>query len=195
MVLRNTYRSIISCFNICHYLFFESKKTYSQAISSAKGRQQALEKEAELRKKNHQKELLRQSLRYNGVLLQQRKELLAVVIEKLESQGESIKKRKLKNVLVRSFQELVNARTTLDNDSTNLTTLDEEFLVSLTLKYPSLSRQELLICLYIRQGLTSKEIAHLKSVSLSAIEKARHRLRKKIMIVSSVSLQEYLRQL
>jgi len=45
-------------------------------------------------------------------------------------------------------------------------------------KYPELKPHELKLCAYLRLNLSSKEIAHLMSISVRGVEISRYRLRK-----------------
>lgn len=47
-------------------------------------------------------------------------------------------------------------------------------------RFPSLSSQEIRLCIYLRMNLNIKEVANLTHVSPRAVEMARHRLRKKL---------------
>ena len=47
-------------------------------------------------------------------------------------------------------------------------------------RYPSLSKTDLRICVYIKLNLSTKEIADLMNISPKSVEMARYRLRKKL---------------
>lgn len=59
-------------------------------------------------------------------------------------------------------------------------------------KHPDLTRSELEICAFIKIGLSSKEIAHIRSTSDNTVNVLKTRLRKKIGLESNVELRGYL---
>jgi DNA-binding CsgD family transcriptional regulator len=60
-------------------------------------------------------------------------------------------------------------------------------------QYPDLSPTELKMAAYLRLNLTSKEIAHLMSISIRGVETGRYRLRKKLGLTSNeTSLYDFL---
>jgi len=67
------------------------------------------------------------------------------------------------------------------------------FLKKLKEQWPDLSATELKLAAYLRLNLTSKEIAHLMSISIRGVETGRYRLRKKLGLTSNeTSLYDYL---
>jgi DNA-binding CsgD family transcriptional regulator len=67
------------------------------------------------------------------------------------------------------------------------------FLKKLKEQYPDLSPTELKMAAYLRLNLTSKEIAHLMSISIRGVETGRYRLRKKLGLTSNeTSLYDFL---
>ena len=58
-----------------------------------------------------------------------------------------------------------------------------------------LSKQEKMLCAYIRTGMLSKEIAPLMNISVRGVEISRYRLRKKLGIKEGSSLSAFLQQL
>ncbi|WP_205508608.1 triple tyrosine motif-containing protein [Longitalea arenae] len=67
------------------------------------------------------------------------------------------------------------------------------FLKKLKEQWPDLTPTELKLAAYLRLNLTTKEIAHLMSISIRGVETGRYRLRKKLGLTSNdTSLYDYL---
>lgn len=66
------------------------------------------------------------------------------------------------------------------------------FFYNLREKYPTLTQSELKLCAYYRINLDTKEIARILNVTNAAIQKGRHRLRKKMNISSGVDMAAFL---
>jgi DNA-binding CsgD family transcriptional regulator len=67
------------------------------------------------------------------------------------------------------------------------------FLKKLKEQWPDLTATELKMAAYLRLNLTSKEIAHLMSISIRGVETGRYRLRKKLGLTSNeASLYDFL---
>ncbi|WP_166334310.1 triple tyrosine motif-containing protein [Sphingobacterium chungjuense] len=70
--------------------------------------------------------------------------------------------------------------------------LNDGFLQRLTDKHPSLSRNDLKVCAYLRLHFTTKQIAQLQSISVRGVEVHRYRIRKKLNVDTQISLSSYL---
>lgn len=66
------------------------------------------------------------------------------------------------------------------------------YLVNLSIRFPSLTTSDLKLAAYIRMNISSKEIASLLNISLKSIEMARYRLRKKMGIGHEQNLTAFL---
>jgi DNA-binding CsgD family transcriptional regulator len=55
-----------------------------------------------------------------------------------------------------------------------------------------MTRTNLKLCAYLRLNLSSKEIASLLNITVSGIDKARNRLRKKLNLEPNVDLYDFL---
>lgn len=66
------------------------------------------------------------------------------------------------------------------------------FFYLLREKFPNLTQNELKLCAYYRINLDTKEIAKMLSVTVGAVQKSRHRLRKKMNIPSETELSEFM---
>lgn len=67
-----------------------------------------------------------------------------------------------------------------------------DFVISLKKIYPTLTANEVKLCIYLRMNLSSKEIAQLMNISVRGVEISRYRLRKKIGIPSETNLFDHL---
>jgi DNA-binding CsgD family transcriptional regulator len=69
-----------------------------------------------------------------------------------------------------------------------------DFFDKLQTTHPDLTKTELKFCAFIRIRLNSAQIASVLSISKEAIRKNRYRIRKKIGLASTDSLEEYILQ-
>lgn len=74
-------------------------------------------------------------------------------------------------------------------------TLHPGFLRRLEMKHPSLNVREKKLAVFIRLGMTSKEIAGLQFISPKSVETARVRLRKKLKLTEKLRLSDYIGQI
>ena len=96
------------------------------------------------------------------------------------------------NKLVRSLAEQLNAGDEWEQFSLLFNKLHRDYLVTLKEKYPGLTAHDLKLCAYLRMNLSSKEIAHLMSISVRGVEISRYRLRKKLEIPPKEDLFQFL---
>lgn len=75
---------------------------------------------------------------------------------------------------------------------TNFDRIHENFFRNLHTNYPELTSNDLRFCAYLRLNLSSKDIAHLMNISLKGVEVGRYRIRKKIGLLSTKSLTEFM---
>jgi tetratricopeptide (TPR) repeat protein/DNA-binding CsgD family transcriptional regulator len=66
------------------------------------------------------------------------------------------------------------------------------FFYNLQANHPELTQNEQKLCAYYRINLDTKEIARMLNVTPSAVQKSRHRLRKKMSIPSEIELPEFM---
>ncbi|MCF8351817.1 MAG: tetratricopeptide repeat protein [Bacteroidales bacterium] len=92
--------------------------------------------------------------------------------------------------------KIVKDNITIDKDWQQFKLHFEEvnpgFFQNLQQKYPQLSQNELKLCAYYRINLGTKEIAKMLNVTTSAVQKSRHRLRKKMDISSETEMPEFM---
>lgn len=99
------------------------------------------------------------------------------------------------NKLIRSLSEQVSSGDEWENFSLLFNKLHRDFLITLKQKFPGLTAHELKLCAYLRMNLSSKEIAHLLSISVRGVEISRYRLRKKLELPPKEDLFQFLLQI
>ncbi len=73
----------------------------------------------------------------------------------------------------------------------NFDIVNDQFIRRLTAKYPWLNKQEKRLCVYIKMGLQTKEIAPLLNISPRGVEMMRYRLRQKMGLDTQRNLKMY----
>lgn len=74
----------------------------------------------------------------------------------------------------------------------NLNQIHNEFITTLSQKYPNLTSKDIKLCIYLKMNLSSKEIAPLMNISFRGVELHRYRLRKKLNLVQDENLSNFL---
>jgi tetratricopeptide (TPR) repeat protein/DNA-binding CsgD family transcriptional regulator len=94
------------------------------------------------------------------------------------------------------ISNLVKGNTSLDKDwdqfKRHFDEVNPAFFSNLQDSFPDLSSSELKLCAYYRINLDTKEISRILNISPAAVQKSRHRLRKKMNIPSEVELNEFM---
>ncbi|MNX63297.1 hypothetical protein D3C86_942910 [compost metagenome] len=75
---------------------------------------------------------------------------------------------------------------------TNLNQIHNEFIISLSKKYPHLTPKDIKLCVYLKMNLSSKEIAPMMNISFRGVELHRYRLRKKLNLSQEENLSKFL---
>ncbi|WP_163394773.1 helix-turn-helix and ligand-binding sensor domain-containing protein [Flavobacterium limi] len=75
---------------------------------------------------------------------------------------------------------------------TNLNQIHNEFIISLSKKFPNLTPKDIKLCIYLKMNLSSKEIAPLMNISFRGVELHRYRLRKKLNLTQEENLSKFL---
>ncbi len=81
-----------------------------------------------------------------------------------------------------------------DKFEENFNIVYDNFTRKLTDRYPDLKKIDLKLCVYLRMGLSSKEMASLLNTSVHSIETARYRLRKKLDLESGTNLLDFIQR-
>ncbi len=77
----------------------------------------------------------------------------------------------------------------------NFDMVNDQFIGRLKAKYPWMNKQERRLCVYIKMGLQTKEIAPLLNLSTRGVEMMRYRLRRKMEIDSDMNLKQYFNEI
>lgn len=126
------------------------------------------------------------------------------ILQKIRKEaGNLLKAAKEEDIVYirRSIARLIdNIDNNLDHDDIQLfekafDSLHDDFFSHLNEQAPNLSKQEKMMCAYIRTGMLSKEIAPLLNISVRGVEISRYRLRKKFNLKEGASLAAFLQSL
>lgn len=77
----------------------------------------------------------------------------------------------------------------------NFDLIHQDFFKLLDEKHPSLTRNDKILCAYLKMNFSSKEIAPLFNISIRGVEVNRYRLRKKMDLDRTINLSEYLQNI
>jgi PAS domain S-box-containing protein len=143
-------------------------------------------RESDLKIKTHELKDLNAALR---VLLKQRDDDQALVEEKLLS---NIKLLILPYVDKLKKQTDAGARSYINVLESNLRDIVSPFAQKLSTQHLTLTNKEVQIANFIKEGLSTKEIANLLNVSEAAINLHRYRIRQKLSLTKGQNLQSFL---
>lgn len=77
----------------------------------------------------------------------------------------------------------------------NFNVLHSDFFNTLEKRYSNLTRNEKVLCAYLKMNLSSKEIASLLNITIRGVEVSRYRLRKKLEIDKDINLNDFMNAL
>ena len=77
----------------------------------------------------------------------------------------------------------------------NFNVLHSDFFNALEKRYSNLTRNEKVLCAYLKMNLSSKEIASLLNITIRGVEVSRYRLRKKLEIDKDINLNDFMNSL
>jgi len=109
-----------------------------------------------------------------------------------------INDKKSKAEITKLLHDLQSYKIINDNKKelkTYLSKVNDEYLFNLTKKHPSLTKEEQHLCSLIFLSLKNKDIANLLNLSVRSIENKRYRIRKKMNLRTTQSLNEALNNL
>lgn len=110
----------------------------------------------------------------------------------LESSRERENGMRLLGDLRSDIRENISQDDTWKRFETNFDLVYSDFLKRLGRQYPQLSLNDRKICVYLKMGLRSKEIAPLLNMTVRSVEMTRHRIRKKLGLGREDNLQDFL---
>lgn len=97
--------------------------------------------------------------------------------------------------LLKLIREVEKSNEDWDQFAIHFNNVNIDFFNTLKQAYPDLTANDLKLCAYLRMNLSSKEIAQLLNITLKAVEIARYRLRKKLLLLPDTNLAEFLTNL
>jgi len=97
---------------------------------------------------------------------------------------------------LKEISRLVRANLNLDRDweqfKIHFEEVHPDFFSRLSERYPDLTSGEQKICAYYRINLGTNEIAQILNVTIGGVQKSRHRLRKKLGLVSETDMADFM---
>lgn len=155
----------------------------------------------ELQKEKDDYELRSKSQEISNLLLNQvnRKDFADDVRKEIEGAVADLEQRHVSPALkkLRTLMAKLDSRESGEVDwkrfEENFDIVNDKFIRKLTAQYPWLSRNEKHLCVYIRMGLYTKEIAPLLNMSVRGVEMLRYRMRKKMELNRDENLEQYFR--
>ncbi|QGY46528.1 tetratricopeptide repeat protein [Maribellus comscasis] len=94
--------------------------------------------------------------------------------------------------LRRDIEKQMDPDSDWDNFSLYFEEVHPNYFRNLKKKHPNLTKNELRLCSYLIMNLSNKEIALLLYISADTVQKAKYRLKKKLLLSSNDSLFDYL---
>lgn len=195
------------------YLFVRNRMEKSRMMLSMQKDEEMREKEKEFMEQAHQREKKILQLQNEQVELElksksqelanitlnrlNKNEVLQDVKDELKKLQEDIKTKNFENAnrKVAMLQGKLSDSMETDVDwkqfEENFDIVHAHFLQKLTEKYPWLGKKERRLCIYIRMGLLTKEIAPLMNMSTRGVEMIRYRMRKRMELDRGEDLEDY----
>lgn len=119
------------------------------------------------------------------------KDLKSSLDQAMNSEHPKDELRKIRNQLNYTLSLLDSEKNTINQ----IDSIKDHFLFLLEEAHPDLTRLERELCVLLRSGLSSKEIAEVRQIHPKSVEKSRSRLRKKLNLDSSTSFVDYFKRL
>lgn len=216
---RSLWANIFYTFVFLLFLFFVYRKTIGKQkkIIHQKGEElinqtKRFEEETkqkdqeiyELHNKNLQNELSYKTQELNGYILNilRKNEILEDVKKNAFNISKAIDENKQPNVIKQRIMHLITQiNDNIEHDidfkvfESNFDIIHQDFFKLLDESFSGLTRNDKVLCAYLKMNLSSKEIAPLLNISVRGVEVNRYRLRKKMNLDRDVNLSEYLNNL
>lgn len=157
----------------------------------------------ELENEKAQMELQSKSQELSNLLLNRisRNELAGDVLGELKRVTDNLQEGKTPQALkrIRTLSDKLARDTGSEVDwkrfEENFDLINASFLQRLSQQYPWMVKNEKKLCVYIKMGLLTKEIAPLMGITARGVEMMRYRLRQKMDLDAQANLKEYLESL
>lgn len=137
----------------------------------------------------------------NALNLIRKNDILNALDTDMEELYKSVRSNAVKSDIAKRISDMRrNIRTHMVDDDNwdkfeeNFNIVYDNFTRKLTARYPDLKKIDLKLCVYLRMGLSSKEMASLLNTSVHSIETARYRLRKKLNLESGTNLLDFIQK-
>lgn len=147
--------------------------------------------ETDINFKNRELLTMTINLVQRGEVLTKIKEIISSLMKKDTSDDSSPAFRNL----LKLIREVEKSNEDWDQFAIHFNNVNIDFFNTLKQAYPDLTANDLKLCAYLRMNLSSKEIAQLLNITLKAVEIARYRLRKKLLLLPDTNLVDFLTQL
>jgi len=130
----------------------------------------------------------------NTLHINNKNEILAEIKITIEKSIKSTKKESSETLkkLVKDIEENIDIDNEWNKFKLHFEKVHQDFFKRLSEIAPDITQHELRMCAYFRIGMDTKEVAKILSLSASAIEKRRYRLRKKLNMNPEDNLYEFL---
>ncbi|WP_175546193.1 tetratricopeptide repeat protein [Epilithonimonas mollis] len=171
---------LLLLFSVIVFLMFKLQKSKSE------------KKAAENKLLSKKLEEKNKELANNAVKMMQASEIFQTTQKELKEMDPKYEDdRKVISRIIMDFKKGSQALNNSEFDKLFIET-DEDFYKKLLEKFPSLTKNELRLCVFLRQNLSSKEISAITKQSPHSIVVARSRLRKKLGLEESQSISNFL---
>lgn len=204
----------------CRYILKIIKRHTEQELVRVKAEQERQMREQEIKlqvereKRKHQlaemrNEQLDTELKHkqsqlsdSTMNLMRKNDMLQQIDGEMAELSESMRRGDPKVRLTRQIQDIRKSIQTNMNDDDNWEKFEEnfnmvydDFMKTLTARFPDLKTNDRKLCAYLKMGLSSKEMASLLNTPVRSIETARYRLRKKLNLDGGENLTEFIRNI
>lgn len=194
---------IISLFVLSRFLIYRKQKKnefMQQQYELEKAQNKVMElemekKEQQLSQVSNELQNTKERLDYMQLFFESRNELLEKIRQKIRENykldgNEHVTHLKNVNSFIAQFQIKRDAKTPNKQEQQK-----QAFINRLKEKFPSITEGECTLAVYIRAGLSSKEISLLTGTQTTSVETSRHRLRKALELATENNMTEFLQQI
>ena len=174
-VLEARHRAGILIMAMVALLFLSGSVILVLIMKKRKMRQQMLEEELEDRNRE---------LASTAVVMMKKNETYSDVIATLKDLGEHTSDREARKTLAKVSKKIEQTMEEgyYDEFDVRFKRVHPDFIAKLIKKHPDLTPNEIKICSFLKLNMSTKEIASLTGQSVTAIEKTRYRIRRKLGI-------------
>lgn len=149
----------------------------------------------QLEKEKHEQELLLKQKDIEMILTnnQVQTQLNQNIIDKLKFAKQKGELEKNINQVILELHQQNEINTKMKLIEENMDVVNTSFFENLTKAHPNMTRVDKEFCSYIRIGLSSKEIASIRSTTVNTVNVNKTRLRKKLNLEKGISISSYLK--